>query len=136
MSPVLFVPLALYFVAAVLYHVHLFSSTNSEGATLARRAATGATLVGVVTQAMVLTEAAWVGGRAPLGRPAESLSLLAWIIAVAQLVIEARAGWAAIGSLSMPIAFIAVFCALMPATHDPHEPAILRSRWMEPHVLA
>jgi ABC-type transport system involved in cytochrome c biogenesis permease subunit len=137
MTPFLLLPLACYFVAAVLYHVHLFSNRgNGEAATAARHAATGATLLGVVTHAMVLTEAAWVGGRAPLGRPSETLSLLAWLIAVAQLVIEARAGWAAIGSLSMPIAFIAVFCAMLPAAHGPHEASVLHSRLMEPHVLA
>jgi ABC-type uncharacterized transport system permease subunit len=137
MTPVLLVPLALYFAAAVLYHMHLFGSRSSgETAARLRRAATAATLGGVVTHAMVLTEAAWVGGRAPLGRPAETLSLLAWLIAVAQLVIEARAGWAAIGSLSMPIAFIVLFSALLPASRDPHHAAILQSRLMEPHVLA
>jgi ABC-type uncharacterized transport system permease subunit len=130
-APMLFLPLALYFAAAVLYHAHLFTGNEAT-----KRAATSATLAGVVTHGMVLMEATWVGGRAPLGRPSETLSFLAWTIAVAQLAIETRWGWTAPGSLAMPIAFLAVFGALLPSGREAHAPAILQSRLMEPHVLA
>jgi ABC-type uncharacterized transport system permease subunit len=130
-TPMLLLPLLLYFVAAVLYHAHLFTGNEST-----RRAASAATLAGVVTHGMVLMETAWVGGRAPLGRPSETLSFLAWAIAVAQVAIETRTGWTATGSLAMPIAFVAVFGALLPSGQDAHAPAILQSRLMEPHVLA
>ena len=131
MSAMLLLPLALYFVAAVLSHVHLFT-----GSAVTRRAATAATLGGVVTHAMVWTETIWLGGGAPFRRPSETLSFLAWAIAVAQLVLEARAGWSAVGSLSMPIAFVALFCALWPAEQSAHAAVILQSRLMEPHILA
>jgi ABC-type uncharacterized transport system permease subunit len=127
----LLVPLALYFTAAVLYHAHLFT-----GSAPTRRAATAATFVGVLTHSMVLTEAAWTGRRTPFGSPSDSLSFLAWGIAVAQLVMEARSGWAAIGSLAMPIAFIAVFCSTLFGGQEAFSPAILQSRLMEPHVAA
>lgn len=131
MNATILLPLACYFFATVLYHVHLFT-----GSAATRRAATAAMLIGVLTQSMILTEAAWTGRRPPFGRPGESLAFLAWAIAVAQLILEARSGWAVIGPFSGGIAFIALFGARLVAGRDPFEPTILQSRLMEPHVAA
>jgi len=126
---ILLVPLNLYLAAAVLYHLHLFT-----GNARTRRAAMTTTLVGVVTHSMVLTEAAWTGRQTPFGSPSDSLSFLAWGLAVAQLILEARSGWAAMGSLSMPIAFVALFCATLFGGRGSFPPLILHSHLMEPHV--
>jgi ABC-type uncharacterized transport system permease subunit len=127
----LLIPLNLYLAAAVLYHLHLFT-----GSAPTRRAAVAATFVGLLAHSMVLTEAAWTGQRTPFGSPSDSLSFLAWSLAVAQLVIEARSGWGAMGSLSMPIAFLALFCATLFGGRGAFSPAILGSHLMEPHVAA
>jgi ABC-type transport system involved in cytochrome c biogenesis permease subunit len=89
-----------------------------------------------VVHGLALLDHAVALSRFPFVNSAETVSFLAWCIGVLQLAIEWRFGWVAVGSLSMPIAFLAVFtAALLPQAGVPADP-ILRSSWLTLHILA
>lgn len=120
-----------YFLAAVSHHAHLF--TGSPGS---RRLARIATLGAVTVHGVAILEHAVALNRFPFVHSAETVSFMAWCIGLLQLAIEWRFGWIAVGSLSMPIAFLAVFtAALLPQAGVPDDP-ILRSGWLSLHILA
>ncbi len=120
-----------YFLAAVFHHAYLF--TGSEGT---RRLARVATVAAVALHGLGLVDHAVELGRFPFANVGETISFMAWCIGVLQVVMEFRSGWMAIGSLSMPIAFLAVVTSsLLPREGIPADP-ILRSHWLSPHILA
>jgi cytochrome c-type biogenesis protein CcsB len=120
-----------YFVAAALHHAHLF--TGSLGT---QRMARGATVTAVVLHGLALLDHAVELNRFPFANVAETISFMAWCVGLLQLLLEVRYTWVAIGSISMPIAFLALFASnLMPDSGLPADP-ILRSRWLSPHILA
>jgi cytochrome c-type biogenesis protein CcsB len=120
-----------YFLAAVFHHAHLFT-----GSTASQRLARGVTIGVVVIHGLAILDHVIALNRFPFANSSETVSFMAWCIGLLQLVIEWRFGWIAAGSLSMPIAFLAVFtAAFLPGEGVPADP-ILRSGWLSLHILA
>lgn len=123
--------LVLYFVASVCYHTHLFA-----GGERARRFAP--VLVGLGALAHFAAIGVWCvshHGVSILRDPAMPYSLVAFFLAVAQLGVTLRPGWASVGSLVMPLAFAAQFYATWNVSGSVVQlrPA---SSLLSPHVLA
>jgi cytochrome c-type biogenesis protein CcsB len=128
----LFIGAALtYFAATVFYHAHLFTGNPTT-----RRLARTVLVAAVALHGFGLLDHAVELNRFPYVNSSETVSFMAWCIGLLQLVFEFRYGWTAVGSLSMPIAFLAVITAnLLPHSGAPADP-ILRGRWLSPHILA
>lgn len=125
------VVLGLYFCAAVFHHAHLFSGGLSSA-----RIAMALVWVCVVVHGLTIAERALLRGIPPFSSSFETMSFIAWLIAAMQLVLQIRYGWTAIGALSMPIAFVAVFYAnFLPRVSFADAP-VLESPFRSPHVLA
>jgi ABC-type uncharacterized transport system permease subunit len=125
------VTLFLYFVASVSYHAHLFTGNDR-----ARRVATLLVAGGVIVHFGAI--GVWCTahrGQSILRDPAMPFSLVAWFLAITQVAAGLWGRWAALGSLSTPVAFFAQFyaAALTPgsAVHDPPG-----GRLLSPHVMA
>jgi cytochrome c-type biogenesis protein CcsB len=125
------VVLALYFCAAVVHHAHLFS-----GGVRSARIATALVWLCVIVHGIAIVERALLRGIPPFSSSFESMSFIAWLIAVFQLVLQIRYGWTAIGALSMPIAFVAVFYAKFLPRSSFADATLLESPFRSPHVLA
>lgn len=122
---------AAYFAAAVFHHAHLFT-----GSPASRRLARAAVVAAVVVHAGGLVVQAAALHRCPFVSSPATISFMAWCIGLMQLVLEFRYEGIAVGSLSMPLAFLAVFTAnLLPHAGVPADP-LLRRPWLSPHVLA
>jgi ABC-type uncharacterized transport system permease subunit len=120
-----------YFAASVFHHAHLFT-----GSAMTRRFARAAVVIAVALHGFGLLGRAVVLNRCPFLNAAETVSFMGWCIGLMQLGIEFRFGWMAVGSLSMPIAFLAVVTSnLLPRTGLPSD-LLTRSHWLSPHVLA
>lgn len=124
--------LALYFLASVSYHAHLFA-----GSERARRLASAQVplAVAVHTAAIGVWCTAHAGQASILRDAGMPVSLVAYFLALVQMGLNFRSGWASLGSLSMPLAFIAQFyaAALTPGSTVQSPPG---SRLLSPHVLA
>src|SRR5262249_39592008 len=121
--------LACYLIASVCYHVHLFA-----GSAPARRVALVALGCGLGVHALILGQR-WIDPTAlPMGVTARVVSTSAWTLALMQLVLDWRRGWSAIGSLSVPIVFAAVFYAnVLPREHLG---GAVPSPLLRPHLVA
>ena len=120
-----------YLATAVFHHAHLFT-----GSVRSRRLARSTVLAAVLLHGAGLTMHAAVMHRCPFVDSAATISFMAWCLGLMELVIELRYDWIAIGSLSMPIAFLAVVSAnLLPHAGAPADP-FLTSHWLSPHVFA
>ncbi len=120
-----------YFAASVFHHAHLFTGSGKT-----RRLARAAIIGAVLLHGLGLLDHVVELGRFPFANSSETVSFMAWCIGLLQLMIEFRFSWTAIGSLSMPIAFLGVFTAnLLPREGIPAD-SILRSHWLSPHILA
>lgn len=96
-----------YLAGSVNYHVHLF--TGSERA---RRFAVASVLLGVVAHTGAI--GGWClahRGESLFQDPGMPFSLVAYFLAIVQAAASLRPSWAALGSLSMPLAFLADFWA-------------------------
>jgi len=122
--------LLLYFLSSVSYHTHLFAGSDR-----ARRAATVLVAVGVLVHTGAI--GAWCvnhRGSSMLRDPAMWFSLVAYFIAILQVGMDWRRGWASPGSLSLPLAFVAQFYALLQTPGSAVQtPA--GGRLLSPHVL-
>lgn len=123
--------LLLYFASSVSYHAHLFA-----GSERARRAVLWLVPVGVLVHTAAI--GIWCTthrGSSILRDPAMPVSLVAFFIALIQVGLNFIRGWAALGSLSMPFAFISQFYAslLTPGSAVQAPPG---SRLLSPHVMA
>jgi len=121
--------LVCYLVASVAYHAHLFA-----GSALARRVAPVALLMGLLLHALALA-GRWVDPQAsPMPPAVRVVSTVAWLLALTQLLLDCWGGWASVGALSVPLAFIAVLYANVaphaPVTRDP----VLKSALMRVHL--
>jgi ABC-type uncharacterized transport system permease subunit len=120
-----------YLAASVLHHAHLFT-----GSSRTRRLARATTVAAVSIHAMALLGDAFARHRCPFASSAATVSFMAWCVGILQLLCEIRYDWTAVGSLSMPIAFLGVFTAnLLPRGGAPADP-LLRAAWLSPHILA
>jgi ABC-type uncharacterized transport system permease subunit len=96
-----------YLAGSVNYHVHLF--TGSERA---RRFAVAAVLLGIAAHTGAIGE--WCvnhRGHSILQDPGMPFSVVAYFLAIVQAASSLRRSWSALGSLTMPLAFVAEFWA-------------------------
>jgi ABC-type transport system involved in cytochrome c biogenesis permease subunit len=120
-----------YLATAVFHHAHLFT-----GSVPSRRLARATLIAAVVLHGGGLMMNAALLNRCPFVNAPATISFMAWCLGLMELVIELRYNWIAIGSLSMPIAFLAVVSAhLLPHAGAPADP-LLTSHWLSPHVFA
>jgi ABC-type uncharacterized transport system permease subunit len=121
--------LTCYFVASVCYHAHLFA-----GSPRTRRLAPIALAVGLVLHSIALGQRWFEPNTPPMPPAVRVATTMAWTLALVQLLLDWRLGWAAIGSLSVPLAFFLVFSAnfLPPAAVPAGE---LHSRLLRPHLV-
>jgi ABC-type uncharacterized transport system permease subunit len=122
------VTLLLYFGASVAYHAHLFA-----GSERARRLAAVIVPVGVVTHTCAIGAWDLTHTGSILRDPAMPFSLVAWCLALVQAGLNFRAGWSALGSLTLPLAFLTLFSAGIRAPGGAEE--ALASPLMRPHVM-
>ena len=122
---------AAYFAAAVFHHAHLFTGSHAT-----RRLARLTLFAAVVMHGLGLLVNAAEFHRCPFVNAGQTVSFMAWCLGLMQLAIELRYDWLAVGSLSMPIAFLAVVTSnLLPRSGAPAD-LFLRSHWLSPHVFA
>jgi ABC-type uncharacterized transport system permease subunit len=127
--------LLLYFVSSVCYHLHLFA-----GSERARQVAIGT----VVAAVLVHTAAIGVWcvnhrGMSILRDPGMVVSLMAYFLAIVQFAANFRKTWSALGSLTMPLAFIAEFYGGVATPGTAYHAALAESAsgpLMRPHVTA
>jgi ABC-type uncharacterized transport system permease subunit len=123
--------LLLYFLASIAYHVHLFAGSDR-----ARRAATWLVLAGVMVHTGYI--GAWCvahRGSSILRDAGMPFSIAAYFIAILQVAVDLRLKWAALGSLALPLAFVAQFYAEVRAPASTVR-APAGSALLSPHVLA
>jgi ABC-type uncharacterized transport system permease subunit len=120
--------LLLYFAASVAYHAHLFA-----GSERARRLAAVLVPIGVVTHTCAIGAWDLTHAGSILRDPAMPFSLVAWCLALVQAGLNFRAGWSALGSLTLPLAFLTLFYAGIRAPGGTEE--ALASPLMRPHVM-
>src|SRR5437879_2855557 len=120
-----------YLATAVFHHAHLFTGSRQT-----RQIARSTLVAAVVLHGSGLMVNGALLHRCPFVNAAATVSFMAWCLGLMELVIELRYDWIAIGSLSMPIAFLAVVTAnLLPHAGAPADP-FLTSHWLSPHVFA
>lgn len=124
-----------YLVSSVAYHAHLFT-----GNAHARTAASSAVWLGVAAHTGAI--GGWCmshRGHSIFQDPGMPFSLVAYFLALVQVVATFRRTWAALGSLSMPLAFLAEFWAGMrtpwSAEHAASPGSVLHTSLMRPHVM-
>jgi cytochrome c-type biogenesis protein CcsB len=97
--------------------------------------ATAALAVGAAFQAVDLLIDALKAGNMPVANFAQSLAFLAWVTALAGLVIIVRLRIALVGAVVAPAVAIALAAAALAAEHgSPSLPQALRSAWLPVHV--
>jgi len=116
-----------YFVSSLLYHIHLFAGSDR-----ARNAAP------ILAGAGVLLHTAAIGlwcmqGGSVLRDGGMPLSLVAYFLAIVQVVVSFNPRWASLGSLVMPLAFIAEFYGTW-TTPGLSEHSTTASPLLRPHV--
>jgi len=118
-----------YLIAAGAYHAHLFT-----GSATARRLAPMALTAGLVLHSLALGERWYMPHSAAMSPAARVVSTSAWLLALIQLILDRRLGWAAVGSLAVPLALVAVLYANV----VPHAPivqsAVLKSTLVRVHL--
>jgi ABC-type uncharacterized transport system permease subunit len=123
--------LLFYFSAAVCYHLHLFAGSE-RGRSLARALVPAGLVVHTVALGVwCLTHR----GSSILRDPGMPFSIVAFFVALAQVALSFRGRWAAMGSLSMALAFIAQFYAAAQIPGSPVD-APPGSALLKPHVMA
>lgn len=106
MGPLLFgLTLLCYLLGSIAHHTHLFAGHERS-----RRFATGFVAVGLLAHTAAIGVWCTTHGSI-LQSPTMPFSLVAYFIALAQLAVDFRRGWASVGALSVPLAFVAQFYA-------------------------
>lgn len=121
--------LLFYAVSSIQYHTHLFAGSE-RAARLARATA----LVGLVTHTAALGIWCMTHHWSILRDERMPFSVVAFCVALVQLIVSSRKGWPALGSLSIPLAFIAESYAVTPGPTG--VAAAAGSALLRPHVLA
>ncbi|MDD5747382.1 MAG: c-type cytochrome biogenesis protein CcsB [Candidatus Omnitrophica bacterium] len=120
-----------YFVGAVIFVI--FSTNKHPGA---GRVAVGATLFGFISHTASLILRAVISGFPPMSNLYESMTLFAWAVVLAFLVIEYKVHITVIGAFVMPVAFLITgYASLLDSTVRPLMPA-LQSYWLFIHVMS
>src|SRR5438093_10686573 len=96
--------LACYLLASIAYTAQVFG-----GYAGARRIGGWLLVAGVALHAGLLGEPWFNPAAGPLPPGARVVLTIAWMIAVAQLVLERRPTWGATGALAVPLCFLLVF---------------------------
>ncbi|MGV3720567.1 MAG: cytochrome C assembly family protein [Actinomycetota bacterium] len=119
--------LLFYAVSSVQYHTHLFA-----GAEKSSRNAWISSLAGLSAHTAALGVWCTTHHWSILADERMPFSLVAYVLVVFQIVATSRKGWAALGSLSLPLAFIAQSYAVTPASQSAGG---FSSVLLRPHVL-
>jgi ABC-type uncharacterized transport system permease subunit len=123
--------LLLYFLASISYHLHLFAGNER-----ARRVATFLVIAGVAVHTGAIGY--WCvthRGSSLLRDPGMPFSLAAYFVAIIQVLSDFRGKWASVGSLSIPLVFVAHFYSLA-RTPGSAVQAPPGSPLLSPHVMA
>lgn len=120
--------LLFYAVSSVQYHTHLFAGSE-RAARLARATA----LVGLILQTAALGVWCTTHNWSILRDERMPFAVVAYCVVLVQVLVNSRKGWPALGSLSIPLAFIAESYAV---TSGPGGGAAAGSALLRPHVLA
>ncbi|HTY54802.1 MAG TPA: c-type cytochrome biogenesis protein CcsB [Candidatus Binataceae bacterium] len=123
--------------ALVLYvlAVFLFVSDMVQRQTRLNGYALIALGAGAISHTMDLITRGVQAGNMPVGNFAQSLSFLAWIIALASLVMIVRFKMPAIGAFTTPAVVMALGAAYVMMPNEAHRlPSTLRSAWLPIHV--
>ncbi|MBM3457164.1 MAG: hypothetical protein FJX77_01320, partial [Armatimonadetes bacterium] len=96
----------LYLTGSVAHHAHLFA-----GSERARRVAPWLVLTGVLFHTAAIGAHCLASSTSLFRDPSMPLSLAAYFIAVAQVAVDFWKGWSSAGSLSVPLAFVALCSA-------------------------
>ena len=124
--------------ALVLYvlAVFLFVADMVGRQTRLNRYALMALGAGAVSHTMDLITRGLEAGNIPVGNFAQSLSFLAWIIALASLLLIVRFKMPAIGAFTLPAVVVALGAAYVLMPNEAHKlPSALRSAWLPIHVI-
>jgi ABC-type uncharacterized transport system permease subunit len=122
--------LLFYFLSSVAHHIHLFA-----GSERARRVAPLLLAAAVVVHTAALGVWCTTHEWSILRDPGMPFSIVAYFLAVVQLAGDFCRGWAALGSLSVPLAFVAQFyaSAVTPGSMVQAPPG---GGLLSPHVMA
>lgn len=121
--------LLFYAVSSVQYHTHLFA-----GAEKSSRNAWISSLAGLSAHTAALGVWCTTHHWSILSDERMPFSLVAYVLVVFQIAAVTRKGWAALGSLSLPLAFIAQSYAVTPASQYAAAGGFT-SVLLRPHVL-
>jgi cytochrome c-type biogenesis protein CcsB len=91
-------------------------------------------IAGVALQALLLIAGGWRAGNIPVTDFAQSVGFLAWLTAVAGLILIWRWRMTVIGAFVAPLVVIGCGIAAIPGPHRLAMPASLRSAWLPVHV--
>lgn len=120
--------LLFYAVSSVQYHTHLFA-----GAEKSSRNAWISSLAGLSAHTAALGVWCTTHQWSILSDERMPFSLVAYVLVVFQIAAISKKGWAALGSLSLPLAFIAQSYAVTPASQN--AAGGFSSVLLRPHVL-
>jgi cytochrome c-type biogenesis protein CcsB len=131
MSPVWpLIALSCYFVSAMLFVLERTGTVNQLST-----AAAGALAAGVVLQLVNLVFGVVQTGNMPVTNFAQSLSFLAWLTALAGLIMITRQRMPVAGVFVAPIVFVVLGAATLTKQHHRLTlPATLQSIWLPIHV--
>lgn len=121
--------LLFYAVSSIQYHTHLFAGSE-RAARLARATA----MVGLVAHTVALGIWCMTHNWSILRDERMPFAVVAYCVVLVQLFVSSRKGWPALGSLSIPLAFIAESFAVTPGPSG--VAAAAGSALLRPHVLA
>jgi cytochrome c-type biogenesis protein CcsB len=128
MNPIWLLPAMLCYLAAAAGFI-------PDRAGRSRRWANAALGAGVLTHTAGLLAAAMRAGNMPVTNLAQSIDFLAWLTALAGLVLIMRLRMAVIGAFVAPLVFVATaLAALTMSRQNLRMPAALRSAWLPIHV--
>ncbi|MGD0075466.1 MAG: c-type cytochrome biogenesis protein CcsB [Candidatus Binataceae bacterium] len=92
--------------------------------------------VGALSQTMDLVTRGMQAGNIPVSNFAQSLSFLAWVIAVASLILISRLKMPVIGAFTGPAVAVATGAAYVLLPNEAHKlPSTLQSAWLPIHVI-
>jgi len=121
--------LLFYASSSIMYHTHLFAGSE-RAARLARATA----LVGLLAHTAALGVWCMTHNWSILRDERMPFSVVAYCVVLVQLFVSSRKGWPALGSLSIPLAFIAESFAVTPGPSG--VASAPGSALLRPHVLA
>ena len=123
--------LALYLAASGAFHVYLFGGSDR-----ARKVALVATGLGALAHLGAIIAQAAIHRACPFVTAGPTISFIAWLLVLVQLLMAWRQRWLAIGAVTLPVAFAAVSYAAALPVGRLREPGLIHHPLWSPHVIA